>query len=110
MSHVVRDLGEAEHLVDRMVRNVEHGRFERSLSGLTAASALVTGSGAACALGDAETASVVANAPAARSLAKPLICMMFLPAPRAQNVLSLCPFRHRNAGARRTGAAFSPRR
>jgi hypothetical protein len=33
----------AEHLVDRMVRNVEHGRFERSLSGLTAASALVTG-------------------------------------------------------------------
>ena len=34
---------DAEHLVDRMVRNVEHGRFERSLSGLTAASALVTG-------------------------------------------------------------------
>jgi hypothetical protein len=33
----------AEHLVDRMVRNVEHGRFERSLSGLTAVSALVTG-------------------------------------------------------------------
>jgi hypothetical protein len=33
----------SEHLVDRMVRNVEHGRFERSLSGLTAASALVTG-------------------------------------------------------------------
>jgi hypothetical protein len=36
-------VAEAEHLVDRMVRNVEHGRFERSLSGLTAASALVTG-------------------------------------------------------------------
>jgi hypothetical protein len=34
---------EAEHVIDRMVRNVEHGRFERSLSGLTAASALVTG-------------------------------------------------------------------
>jgi hypothetical protein len=33
----------AVHLVDRMVRNVEHGRFERSLSGLTAVSALVTG-------------------------------------------------------------------
>lgn len=32
-----------EHLLDRLVRNVEHGRFERSLSGLTAASALVTG-------------------------------------------------------------------
>ena len=36
-------VAETEHLVDRMVRNVEHGRFERSLSGLTAASALVTG-------------------------------------------------------------------
>ena len=35
--------GPAEHSLDRMVRNVEHGRFERSLSGLTAASALVTG-------------------------------------------------------------------
>jgi hypothetical protein len=34
---------EAEHLLDRAVRNVEHGRFERSLSGLTAASAVVTG-------------------------------------------------------------------
>lgn len=32
-----------EHLLDRVVRNVEHGRFERSLSGLTAAAALVTG-------------------------------------------------------------------
>ncbi len=33
----------AEHLVDRLLVNVEHGRFERSLSGLTAAAALVTG-------------------------------------------------------------------
>ncbi len=33
----------AEHLLDRMVSNVSHGRFERSLSGLTALSALVTG-------------------------------------------------------------------
>ncbi|MEO9140429.1 MAG: hypothetical protein ABI345_15370 [Jatrophihabitans sp.] len=32
-----------EHLVDRLFVNVEHGRFERSLSGLTAAAALVTG-------------------------------------------------------------------
>ncbi len=35
--------GAAEHLVDRLLVNVEHGRFERSLSGLTAAAALVTG-------------------------------------------------------------------
>jgi hypothetical protein len=28
--------------IDRMLRNVEHGRFERTLSGLTAAGALVT--------------------------------------------------------------------
>ena len=33
----------AVHLVDRLVRNVEHGRFERALSGLTAAAAAVTG-------------------------------------------------------------------
>ena len=33
----------AEHLLDRMLSNIEHGRFERSLSGLTAVSALVTG-------------------------------------------------------------------
>jgi hypothetical protein len=33
----------AEHLIDRMVWDVEHGRFERALSGLTAAAALVTG-------------------------------------------------------------------
>lgn len=32
-----------QHLLDRAVRDVEHGRFERSLSGLTAVSALVTG-------------------------------------------------------------------
>lgn len=31
------------HLLDRMVRNVETGRFERSLSGVTAAGAVVTG-------------------------------------------------------------------
>ena len=30
------------HGIDRMVRNIETGRFERSLSGLTAAGALVT--------------------------------------------------------------------
>jgi hypothetical protein len=34
---------EAEYLLDRMVRNVRTGRFERSLSALTAVSALVTG-------------------------------------------------------------------
>ncbi len=33
----------AEHVLDRLVVNVEHGRFERSLSGLTAVAALVTG-------------------------------------------------------------------
>jgi hypothetical protein len=32
-----------EHLLDWMLRNIEHGRFERSLAGLTALSALVTG-------------------------------------------------------------------
>lgn len=32
----------AEHLLDRMVSNISHGRFERSLSGLTALSAVVT--------------------------------------------------------------------
>ena len=31
------------HTLDRMVGNIEHGRFERSLSGLTAAGALITG-------------------------------------------------------------------
>jgi len=33
----------AEHLIDRMFVNVNHGRFERSLSGLTAVAAVVTG-------------------------------------------------------------------
>jgi hypothetical protein len=31
-----------EHRLDRWVENVQHGRFERSLSGLTAVSALIT--------------------------------------------------------------------
>ncbi|MGH3826648.1 MAG: hypothetical protein ACRDQX_05670, partial [Pseudonocardiaceae bacterium] len=34
---------DTEHLIDRMASNIEHGRFERSLSGLTAAAAVVTG-------------------------------------------------------------------
>lgn len=34
---------EALHGIDRLLAEVQHGRFERSLSGLTAASALVTG-------------------------------------------------------------------
>jgi hypothetical protein len=29
--------------IDRLVRNIEHGRFERSMAGLTAVGALVTG-------------------------------------------------------------------
>ena len=29
--------------IDRLVRNIRHGRFERSLAGLTAAGALITG-------------------------------------------------------------------
>ena len=33
---------ERTHVIDRMVRNIEHGRFERSLCALTAAGALVT--------------------------------------------------------------------
>lgn len=32
-----------EHFLDHFLRNVEHGRFERSLSGLTAMAALITG-------------------------------------------------------------------
>lgn len=32
-----------EDLLDRAVRDIEHGRFERSLSGLTAVAAVVTG-------------------------------------------------------------------
>ena len=31
------------HFVDRIVKDIEHGRFERSLSGLTSVGALVTG-------------------------------------------------------------------
>ena len=31
-----------EHVIDRILADVEHGRFERSLSGLTALAALVT--------------------------------------------------------------------
>jgi hypothetical protein len=31
------------HALDRMVRNIEHGRFERSLSGLTGVGAFITG-------------------------------------------------------------------
>ena len=37
-----RRTAEVDHLIDRAVRNIEHGRFERSLSALTAAAALVT--------------------------------------------------------------------
>ncbi|MHB1583019.1 MAG: hypothetical protein ACYCU7_00515 [Acidimicrobiales bacterium] len=33
----------SRHGIDHLVRDVEHGRFERSLSGLTAVGALVTG-------------------------------------------------------------------
>ena len=35
-------LGEAAPVIDKLFRNVEHGRFERSLSGLTAVAAAVT--------------------------------------------------------------------
>jgi hypothetical protein len=31
------------HVIDRLLKDVEHGRFERSLSGLTSVGALVTG-------------------------------------------------------------------
>lgn len=34
--------GEAEDYIDRVLRNVSHGRFERSLSGLTAVAAVIT--------------------------------------------------------------------
>ncbi len=36
-------IGSTEHALDRLLVNVEHGRFERALSGLTAVAALVTG-------------------------------------------------------------------
>ena len=35
-------IGELSHLIDRAVADVAHGRFERSLSGLTAVAAAVT--------------------------------------------------------------------
>jgi hypothetical protein len=35
-------LPDSKHVVDRMARNISHGRFERSLSGLTAVAALLT--------------------------------------------------------------------
>jgi hypothetical protein len=35
-------VGEVEHVVDRVLGDVAHGRFERSLSGLTAAAAVIT--------------------------------------------------------------------
>ncbi|HEY1825168.1 MAG TPA: hypothetical protein VGG21_04315 [Acidimicrobiales bacterium] len=35
-------LTESEHVIDEIFKNVAHGRFERSLSGLTAISALIT--------------------------------------------------------------------
>ena len=31
-----------DHFIDHLVANVEHGRFERSLSGLTAFAAFIT--------------------------------------------------------------------
>ena len=34
--------GETVHLIDKLTSNIEHGRFERSLSGLTAFAAAVT--------------------------------------------------------------------
>src|ERR1700753_857379 len=34
--------GRSDHLIDRVLANVQHGRFERSLSGLTAFAAAVT--------------------------------------------------------------------
>jgi hypothetical protein len=39
---VARSAPSAEHLIDRIVANVEHGRFERSLSALTAFAAAIT--------------------------------------------------------------------
>lgn len=35
-------IDEAEYLLDRILRNIAHGRFERSLSGLTAVAAVIT--------------------------------------------------------------------
>lgn len=36
-------MSHATHVIDRMVVNIEHGRFERALSALTAAAVVVTG-------------------------------------------------------------------
>ncbi|HEX4492689.1 MAG TPA: hypothetical protein VH914_15885 [Acidimicrobiia bacterium] len=35
--------GDGGHALDRLLQNVEHGRFERSLSGLTGVGAIITG-------------------------------------------------------------------
>ncbi len=44
MRHIIREgnAPRSTHLIDRVARNVEHGRFERSLCALTAVGALVT--------------------------------------------------------------------
>lgn len=34
---------EVEHFIDNLIKNIRHGRFERSLSGLSAIAALITG-------------------------------------------------------------------
>jgi len=39
---VSRDRRRPDHLIDRITADIEHGRFERSLSGLTAFAAVVT--------------------------------------------------------------------
>jgi hypothetical protein len=41
--HSTPVLDTQSYLLDRLVRNIQHGRFERSLSALTAAGAAVTG-------------------------------------------------------------------
>jgi hypothetical protein len=38
-----REVAEVIHGIDHLVWNIEHGKFERGLSGLTAAAALITG-------------------------------------------------------------------
>ncbi|MGI8506618.1 MAG: hypothetical protein ACR2MK_07380 [Solirubrobacteraceae bacterium] len=40
--HSRRPARRSEHFIDHAVRNIEHGRFERSLSGVTAFAAAVT--------------------------------------------------------------------
>ncbi len=39
---LLRTRRKTEHTLEELIRNVEHGRFERTLSGLTAVGALVT--------------------------------------------------------------------